>query len=85
MNDPAPLRTAPTASKVPPYWPAPTAGSRAELEALLADDVPHGDLTTEALGIGAVLGIMRFTARDAMVLAFAEDTMSGFASLRGSC
>ena len=25
--------------------------SRAELERLLSDDAPHGDLTTEALGI----------------------------------
>jgi len=47
--------------------------SRAELERLLADDVPHGDLTTEALGIGAAHGVMRFVARDAMVLALAED------------
>lgn len=28
------------------------AAFRSELERLLADDVPHGDLTTEALGIG---------------------------------
>jgi len=54
-------------------WPAPTAASRAELEALLADDVPHGDLTTEALGIGAAAGTMQFVARDSMVLALAED------------
>jgi molybdenum transport protein len=51
----------------------PTVASRAELEALLADDVPYGDLTTEALGIGAAAGLMQFTARDAMVLALAED------------
>ena len=51
----------------------PTAASRTELEQLLADDVPHGDLTTEALGIGAISGVMAFTARDAMVLALAED------------
>jgi molybdenum transport protein len=51
----------------------PTIASRAELEALLADDVPYGDLTTDALGIGAVSGTMQFTARDAMVLALAED------------
>jgi molybdenum transport protein len=47
--------------------------SRAELEQLLADDVPYGDLTTDALGIGAVPGTMAFTARDGMVLALAED------------
>ena len=33
--------------------PMPTVASRAELEQLLADDVPYGDLTTDALGIGA--------------------------------
>jgi molybdenum transport protein len=50
-----------------------TVVSRAELEALLQDDVPYGDLTTEALGIGAVSGVMRFSARDRMALALAED------------
>ena len=51
----------------------PTVASRAELERLLEDDVPYGDLTTEALGIGASPGVMRFAARDPMVLALAED------------
>jgi molybdenum transport protein len=51
----------------------PTIAPRAELEALLADDVPYGDLTTDALGIGAASGTMQFLARDAMVLALAED------------
>ena len=51
----------------------PIAASRAELERLLDDDVPHGDLTTEALGIGERPGVMRFVARDPMVLALAED------------
>jgi molybdenum transport protein len=50
-----------------------TVVSRAELARLLEDDVPFGDLTTEALGIGAAPGIMRFEARDPMVLALAED------------
>jgi molybdenum transport protein len=45
---------------------------RSELEKLLADDVPHGDLTTEALGIGDLEGEMVFSARDSMVLAEAE-------------
>ncbi len=54
-------------------WPTSTVASRAELEELLADDVPYGDLTTDALGIGAARGSMQFTARDAMVLALAED------------
>lgn len=49
------------------------AASRAELERLLEDDVPFGDLTTEALGIGTLPGVMRFEARDPMVLALAED------------
>lgn len=56
-----------------PNWPAPTVASHAELERLLLDDVPHGDLTTDALGIGAATGSMQFTARDRMVLALAED------------
>ncbi|MCF2525040.1 ModD protein [Bradyrhizobium sp. G127] len=51
----------------------PTIASRAELEALLLDDVPYGDLTTDALGIGVAPGSMQFTARDPMILALAED------------
>lgn len=47
--------------------------SRAELERLLEDDVPYGDLTTEALGIGGADGVMQFAARTPMVLALAED------------
>lgn len=58
---------------IPARWPASTAATRAELEQLLADDAPYGDITTEALGIGAMPGIMQFTARDRMVLALAED------------
>jgi molybdenum transport protein len=50
-----------------------TVASRAELERLLEDDVPYGDLTTETLGIGASPGSMAFSARAAMVLALAED------------
>jgi len=50
-----------------------TVASRSELEALLADDVPFGDLTTHALGLDAAAGTMTFAARDAMVLALAED------------
>jgi molybdenum transport protein len=50
-----------------------TNATRTELESLLADDVPHGDLTTDALGLGAVSGDMVFTARDAMVAAVVED------------
>ncbi|HYA80806.1 MAG TPA: ModD protein [Methylocystis sp.] len=51
----------------------PTIASRHELERLLAEDAPYGDLTTETLGLGAVIGEMSFVARDAMVLALAED------------
>jgi molybdenum transport protein len=51
----------------------PTIALQAELEALLQDDVPYGDLTTEALGIGAASGTMHFAARDQMALALAED------------
>ncbi|CCB66906.1 MULTISPECIES: ModD protein [unclassified Hyphomicrobium] len=43
-----------------------------ELESLLADDVPFGDLTTEALGIGEKEGEMFFAARGRMVLAEVE-------------
>ncbi|RTL48699.1 MAG: ModD protein [Bradyrhizobiaceae bacterium] len=50
-----------------------TVASRAELERLLKDDVPYGDLTTEALGISATAGVMHFSARMPMVLAMAED------------
>jgi molybdenum transport protein len=39
------------------------------IERLLAEDVPHSDLTTEALGIGAVPGRMEFRARGAMTVA----------------
>jgi molybdenum transport protein len=56
-----------------PAGPLPPIASRAELEQLLADDVPYGDLTTDALGIGVTPGEMTFKARDAMVLALAED------------
>ena len=39
------------------------------IERLLAEDVPHTDLTTEALGIGAFQGRMEFRARGAMTVA----------------
>jgi molybdenum transport protein len=54
-------------------WRAATVASRAELEQLLMDDAPYGDLTTDALGIGNAPGLMQFTARDRMTLALAED------------
>ena len=43
-----------------------------ELESLLAEDVPHGDLTTEALGIADRPARMSFTARGEMVVAGTE-------------
>ncbi|MGJ4994518.1 ModD protein [Bradyrhizobium sp. HKCCYLS3077] len=51
----------------------PTTATKQDLEALLRDDVPYGDLTTETLGIGAEPGVMQFAARGRMVLALAED------------
>ncbi|ALK09141.1 ModD protein [Blastochloris viridis] len=43
------------------------------LDALIADDVPYGDLTTRLLGIGAQPGRMTFSARGPMVAAAVED------------
>ena len=39
-----------------------------ELWRLLAEDVPHGDLTTHLLGVGERPGRVRFAARTAMVV-----------------
>ncbi|MGE5477321.1 MAG: ModD protein [Bacteroidales bacterium] len=44
-----------------------------ELERFLAEDMPYGDLTTHALGIGGKPGRMIFRARGAMVVAGAEE------------
>lgn len=46
--------------------------SRADLERILAEDVPYGDLTTDSLAIAAMEGEMVFTARGPLVLAEAE-------------
>lgn len=43
--------------------------SRSEIEALAAEDAPYGDLTTEALGIASLPAVMRFSARDPLVVA----------------
>jgi len=43
-----------------------------ELERLLADDVPFGDLTTDQLGLAGAAGRMDFSARGAMVPALVE-------------
>jgi molybdenum transport protein len=47
----------------------PTQIPRAELERLLFDDAPQGDLTTTTLGLNSRPGRMRFSARNAMVAA----------------
>lgn len=44
-----------------------------DLDRYLAEDVPYGDLTTHALGIGTQPGVMVFRARAAMVVAAVED------------
>jgi molybdenum transport protein len=49
-----------------------SAASRTELEQLVADDTPYGDLTTYVLGIDAIPGRMEFLARGAMIVAEAE-------------
>jgi len=53
-----------------------TAAFPSELEALLADDVPFGDLTTAALGIGSAAGQMTFRARGPMVVAEVESAVA---------
>ncbi|MGO8738464.1 MAG: ModD protein, partial [Rhodoblastus sp.] len=45
---------------------------RAALEALLFEDAPYGDLTTEALELNGP-GLMRFEARSEMVAAVVEE------------
>lgn len=47
--------------------------SDAELDRFLAEDVPYGDLTTWALGIGPIRGRMVFRARQAMVVSSTEE------------
>ncbi len=47
--------------------------SDSALDALLAQDVPYGDLTTDSLGIADQPARMRFAARAAMVLAGSEE------------
>lgn len=46
--------------------------SDSELERLLDDDVPFGDLTTDQLGLASASGRMDFSARSPMVVALAE-------------
>lgn len=51
----------------------PTQIMREKLERLLFDDAPHGDLTTDLLGIASEPGLMTFSARKPMVLALAAE------------
>lgn len=44
-----------------------------QLHALLAEDVPYGDLTTEALGIGNQIGTLTFATRQAMTVCGIEE------------
>lgn len=44
----------------------------AEIERLIAEDAPAGDLTTDALGIGAQRGMLAFSARAPVTLAGVE-------------
>ncbi|SEQ76007.1 molybdenum transport protein [Solimonas aquatica] len=50
----------------------PPALRAAELERLLDEDLPHGDLSTELLGIGAQAAQMQFAARGAYCVAGVE-------------
>jgi molybdenum transport protein len=47
--------------------------SDAQLQALLAEDAPWGDLTTRSLALGGEPGRARFSARAAMIVAGAEE------------
>jgi len=47
--------------------------SRTELERLLFEDTPFGDLTSETLSLGRAAGEMRFAARGAMIAALVEE------------
>lgn len=48
----------------------------AEIDALIAEDVPYGDLTTDALGIGAAAGRITFAARHPMVASGVEEAVT---------
>ena len=43
------------------------------LDELLREDAPHGDLTTDSLGIGSLPGRIEYTAREPLVLAGVEE------------
>ena len=45
----------------------------ARLDELVREDAPHGDLTTDSLGIGSLPGRIEYTAREPLVLAGGEE------------
>ncbi len=47
--------------------------SDAEIDRLVAEDVPFGDLTTDSLGIGGRAAVMTFAARSPLVAACTEE------------
>lgn len=49
-----------------------------ELLAILRDDCPYSDITTEGLGIGDVLATLRMTARQDMILCVVEEAARMF-------
>ena len=55
-----------------------------ELERLLFEDAPYGDLTTEALGIGDVKARIRFAARGPMIVSAIEETATLLALVGGN-
>jgi len=55
-----------------------------ELERLLFEDAPYGDLTTEALGIGDVKARIRFAARGPMIVSAIEETATLLALVGGT-
>ena len=59
----------------------------ADIDRLVTEDAGFGDLTTTALGIGAMPGVMRFTARHAMVACATEEAARLLARLgvRSNC
>ncbi len=62
----------------PPLWPL---GAGTDLLRLLEDDVRFGDLTTRALGIGAVRGQITFAARQGLRLCAVEEAAQILAGL----
>lgn len=49
--------------------------TEAEIDRLIEDDVPYGDLTTRLAGIGAQLGRIDFSARDPLTLSGVDEAV----------